>query len=94
MEEEGNWAEVVEVVEWAEGDNLVEEVEVVELEEGDSLMELVGVVELEEGDNLVEVTVCKEDWRRQLLAVRQAVAARQPSSLTGLLVANGRILTN
>ena len=41
-------------------------------------MEVVG---LEEGDNLVEVTVCMEGWGRQLLAVREAVAARQPSSL-------------
>ena len=40
-------------------------------------------MEREEGDILEEVAVCMVDWRVQLLAARQAVVVRQPSSLAG-----------
>ena len=76
--------EVVEVVEMEmeEEDNLVEG----EVEEEGNLVEVVEleVEEEEEGDIPVEVFVCMGGWRRQLLAVRQAVpVVRQPSSPGG-----------
>ena len=79
MEEEGNQVEVGKV---GEEYNQVE-VEEAEMEEEGNQAEVVEVAQQEEGDILEEVAVCMVDWRVQLLAARQAVVVRQPSSLAG-----------